>query len=228
MWANFRRVVGISEEVYSKIQSLRKNVWDNGNDSFAQSLGFTFDQFMNTGYICYLYLFNMWILFNVTDPFEILGSVIFFEFLFDLDEELANSIWFDRGKRFLKAGLVGLILQQTVQQEYSHTRDSYMEKVAKESSMTADEMEEFCKRCDDAKLPNDAAFLGSSEPDEMVELLVMEERVSQLRSMDSKTSVQHIGETKPRVYFSGFFASDSPMFERHSNLRAWTQWEKLL
>ncbi|CAJ1954615.1 unnamed protein product [Cylindrotheca closterium] len=228
VWANFRRVVGISEEVYSKIQSLRKNVWDNGNDSFAQSLGFTFDQFMNTGYICYLYLFNMWILFNVTDPFEILGSVIFFEFLFDLDEELANSIWFDRGSRFLKAGLVGLILQQTVQQENSHTRDTYMEKVFKESSMTKSEMKGLMKRCEDAKIPDGPAFLGTNEPDETIQLLVMEERVTQLRSMDSKTSVKRIDETKPRVYFSGFFASDSPMFERHAKLRAWTQWEKLL
>lgn len=220
--------MGISEDVYSKIQSLRKHVWDNGNDSLAQSLGFISDQFMNTGYICYLYLFNMWILYNVSDPFEILGSVIFFEFLFDLDEELANSQWFDRGKRFLRAGLVGLILQQTIQQEHTYTRDTFMKKIASEISMTDEEMQQLCKRCDAANIPAGSSFLGTNEPDEIIQLLVMEERVSQLRSMDSKTSIRRVEGEKPRVYFSGIFGSDSAMFERHANLRAWSQWEKLL
>jgi len=228
IWENFRLVVGISEEVYSKIQSLRKNVWDNGNDSFWQAMGFTFDQFMNTGYVCILYLFNIWILFNVSDPFELLGSVIIFEFLIDLDEEFANSKWWDRGQRFLKAGLVGLILQQTLQQDSTNTRQSYFEKVAKETHMNDNDIDELNKRCDDAKIPSDSAFLGRNEPDELIQLLVMEEKVSQLRSMDSKTSIQHIFGEKPRVYFSSFFGSDKPLFERHTKLRAWSQWEKLL
>eukprot|EP00980_Cylindrotheca_fusiformis_P030206 scaffold24532_cov157-Cylindrotheca_fusiformis.AAC.9 len=227
-WANFLRVVGISEEVYSKIQSLRKNVWNNGNDSLAQSFGFTGDQFMNTGYICFLYLFNMWILFNVTDPFEILGSVIFFEFLFDLDEEVANSQWWDKRKRFLKAGVVGLIIQYTVQQEDTHTREAYFEKVRKELSLTAEQIQELSKKCDDVGLPSGAAFLGTNEPDEMIQLLTMAERVGMLRQMDSKASVKSFFSTKPDVFFSGIFGSDSAMFQRHSSLRSWSQWEKLL
>ena len=154
----------------------------------------------------------MWILFRITDPFDILGSVIFFEFLFDLDEELASSIWFDRGQRFLKAGLVGLIVQQTVQQDYTNTRDLYLEKVAREMYMSDEELDALYKRCDAAKIPADKKFLGRNEPDETIQLLVMEERVSQLRSMDCKTSVQNVVDVKPRIYFSGFFGTDRPLF----------------
>jgi hypothetical protein len=123
---NLKHVAGISESVNSRIQSLRKIVWDNGNDSLAQSLGYTGDLFMNTGYKCYLYIFNMFILYNVSDPFEILGSVIIFEFLFDLDEDIASTPWWDEGKRFLKAGVVEMIMQSTIRREYTTTRLSYM------------------------------------------------------------------------------------------------------
>ena len=94
--------------------------------------------------------------------------------------------------------------------------------------MVEDGMESLRKRCDAVNLPDDAKFLGMSEPDEIMQLLVMEERVSQLRSMDSKTSFKHVYCQKPRVYFSGIAGSDSAMFERHEKLRAWSQWEKLL
>jgi hypothetical protein len=183
---------------------------------------------MNTGYIAFLYLFNMWILFNVTDPFEILGSVIFFEFLFDLDEDVANSEWWDKRKRFLKAGVVGLIMLATVQQEDTHTRQAYLKKVGKELSLTEEEIEDLDQKCEDAGLPSGAAFLGSNEADEMMQLLTMAERVTVLRQMDGKASVKYLLAQKPKVYFTGIFGSDSALFQRHSKLRAWSQWEKLL
>ena len=51
VWSSFNTVVGISDEVYSRLQSLRKIVFDNGNDSTAQSLGYIADIFINTGYV---------------------------------------------------------------------------------------------------------------------------------------------------------------------------------
>lgn len=183
---------------------------------------------MNTGYICCLYLFNMWILFNVTDPFEILGSVIFFEFLFDLDEDVANSEWWDKRKRFLKVGVVGLIMQVTVQQEDTFTRDAYLKKVGKELSLTEEEIQDLNQKWEDAGLPSGAAFLGSNEADEMIQLLTMAERVKVLRQMDGKASVRYLVAENPKVFFSGIFGSDSALFQRHSKLRAWSQWEKIL
>ena len=127
--SDFHEITGLASSTVSRVQSLRTILWENGNDSFYQSLGYTTDLFMNTGYICYLYIFNIWILFNVSDPFELLGSVIFFEFLFGLDEEIADSRWWDtRGKRFLRAGVVGCIIQNTIRRERCQSSDVYLNK----------------------------------------------------------------------------------------------------
>jgi len=237
------------------IQSLRKICWDNGNDSFGQSIGYTVDLFMNTGtlaigglpivlpvllgvqfltllyagYICYLYIFNMWILYNVSDPFEILGSVIIFEFLFDLDEEIAQTGWWDEGHRFLKAGVVGNILQNTIRREYTATRDVYLEKLG--TTLSAEEKAETVMRFDAVGLPKDSDFLSGVEDASEIRLLTIEERIHNLRYAESKASFpddDDLYEEKPEVYFSRFSGPwDCAIFERHQFLRKWSSWEKL-
>ena len=226
--SNFNRVAGISETVGSRVQSLRRIVWDDGNDSFTQSLGYTGDLFMNTGYLCYLYIFNMFILYNVSDPFEILGSVIFFEFLFDLDEEIASTSWWDGRKRFFRAGVVEVMMQTVIRREYTATRDTYTAKLG--ALLSRQERMEVIKRLDEAGIPDNSAFISGEEGDMDIGLLTIGEWVERMRELESRASVQgdFTDGSKPKAYFGISFGLDAAMFERHVDLRAWSQWEKLL
>lgn len=186
--------------------------------------------FMNTGYICLLYLFNMWILFNVNDPFEVLGSVVFFEFLFTLDEEIAASSWWDDRFRFLKAGVVGMIMQSTIRREHSINRRLYVERLG--TVLTENERKKILHEMEKRGIPDDKTFLrvGDDDDDEDMELLTIAELVERNRASESRAALPEeyyfSDSRKPKVYFS--LASDCAMFERHCDLRAWKQWETLL
>ena len=201
-------------------------MWDKGNDSVAQSLGYTVDLFMNTGYNCYLYLFNIWILFNVSDPFELLGSVIFFEFLINLDEEIAETQWWDNGNRFLKSGIISCIMQNTIRRDYVSSCEEYLEHMGKTLSDT--ELAETRRRLKNEGLYDSPDFLHGTETEGEM-LLTVSERVERLRQSDSKKTLRdkydEQSATKPQVYFSGFMSTEWPLFERHRDLRSWYQWE---
>ena len=183
---------------------------------------------MNTGYICLLYLFNMWILYNVNDPFEVIGSVVFFEFLFTLDEEIAASSWWDDRFRFLKAGVVGIIMQSTIRREFSTSPKLYVERLG--TVLTPNEKKRILHEMDEKDLPNDETFLRGTDHDDDMELLTIAELVERNRASESRAALRddyyYSNARKPRVYFS--LASDCAMFERHRDLRAWKQWESIL
>jgi hypothetical protein len=63
---------------------------------------------------------------NASDPFEILGYVIFFEYIFTLDEDMVSTPWWDEGKRFLKTGVAEMIMKSTLRREYTTTRSLFM------------------------------------------------------------------------------------------------------
>lgn len=225
IWSEFYKVVGLADDTHSRIQSLRKIMWDKGNDSFFQSLGYTVDLFMNTGYNCYLYLFNIWILFNVSDPFELLGSVIFFEFLINLDEEIVETKWWDDGKRFLKTGIVSCIMQNTIRRDITDTCEKYLEKMGKTMSPT--EIDQVRNLLNQEGLWGSPDFLHGQEMEGEM-LLTISERVERLRQAESKKTLRDryddSSSAKPAVHF-GFMSSERPLFERHHDLRSWYQWE---
>jgi hypothetical protein len=51
--------------------------------------------------------------------------MIFFEFLFDLDEEIAGTDWWDEGNRFLKAGVLGMIMQKLLSEKVTACSSTY-------------------------------------------------------------------------------------------------------
>eukprot|EP00934_Nitzschia_sp_Nitz4_P006971 Nitzschia sp. Nitz4//scaffold174_size87051//69494//71894//NITZ4_005120-RA/size87051-snap-gene-0.116-mRNA-1//-1//CDS//3329538905//6961//frame0 len=229
LWSNFRRVAGLTDNVSSRIQSLRRITWDTGNDSFAQSLGYTIDMFMNTGYVCYLYMFNIWILFNVSDPFELLGSVIIFEFLFDLDEEIAGAPWWDGENRFLKAGIISIIIQNTIRRDSVEHTEAYFDMLGE--TLTPQEREEAQENLRQAGIPEDFCFLYGTEDEEGGALSTVSERVERLRNLESKASLSGTKVSDESNWWEQFLdplAWDQTVFEAHQDLRAWSQWEILL
>lgn len=219
-------MAGNSQNTSSRIRSLRRITWDEGNDNFFQSVGYTVDLFMNSGYVCLLYLFNIWILYNVSDPFELLGSVIFFEFLFDLDEEIAQASWWDRKKRYLKAGIVSSIIQNTIRRSIFADAETYVKKMG--ATLTKSELELVKRRFEEAGLPTDRDFVHGPESDEG-HLLTVAERVDRLRRIESKATLpdEYDEEAATTVYDSIACKRQKCMFQRHEDLRAWSQLEVL-
>lgn len=201
--------------------------WEEGNDTFLQSIGFTVDLFMNSGYVCLLYLFNMWILYNVSDPFELLGSVIFFEFLFDLDEEIARTSWWDKNARLLKAGIVSTIMQNTIRRSTLLDSTTYLDKMG--GTLSDDEKDLVKSRFKESGLPDDNDFVHGEESEEG-HLLTVAERVDRLRNIESKATLADeykSGDSNRNIVVSMLCNSPGAVFERHEDLRAWSQWEIL-
>ena len=218
--------MGISDEVYSKLQSLRKIVFDNGNDSTTQTLGYISDIFINTGYVSLMYLFNVWILFHVENAFEILGAVVFFEFLVDLDETFATSGWWDKKKRWLRAGIISQMMQQIIATDHTFTSRMYVERYGHHMRCLGMTNSDLVKLFDKAQLPNDESFLGSEESNHLIGVWTLEERLKYKRLSDTKSTRHLIKNHKEDTYFK--FLSDSPIFQRHRRLRTWSQWQILL
>jgi len=232
---NFINVVGVLDTVTSRVRSLRNIVWENGNDSISQSLGFSLDLFMNTGYICLLYTFNIYILFNISDPFEIIGSVLFFEFLMDLDEELANTAWWDNGKRFFKAGVVGLILQSEVKEKNTVTKEAFLKRFISKVMLSSPqkEIDEFLHNVEQENLPDDSSFLQHQRGKnaEEINLLTISEKIIKKRDEYYVKIFEDasLEDEKQEVFFDSFlFTTDAAIFERHVACRAWSQWEKII
>ncbi len=181
---------------------------------------------MNSGYICILYLFNMWILYNVSDPFEILGSVIFFQFVFDLDEEIARSSWWDGNKRLLRAGIISTILQNAIERSMLVDSHTYLTTMGK--TLTKHEMDSVRRRFDELGVPRDLDFLHGTESEEG-HLQTVEERVDRLRGIESKTMLPDLHEenSKQSNFFAKLRLHRNKLFDRHEDMRAWSQWEIL-
>ena len=226
IWANFINVAGTSDATSSRIRSLRRITWEEGNDSFLQSVGCSVDLFMNTGYILLLYMFNIWILYNVSDPFEVLGSLIFFEFLFNLDEEIAQSSWWDGDKRLLRAGIVSVILQNTIRRSTLVDADTFLKEIGKTLSQV--ELLEVKNQFQSSGiLKNGRDFLHGAETDEG-RLLTVTERVDDLRGVDSVKTLAAEGKENPSTnpsWFSNWWENRNDIFDRHKDLRAWSSWE---
>jgi len=225
---NFRRIICGSDSAYSRILNIRKRIWEDGNDNFPQSIGYVFDLFMNTGYVCVLYIYNMYILFNTIDAFNILSSVVVFELLLNLDEEIAASSWWDDGGRWMKAGIIEMILQQTIRREYNHSWDQYFSHFSQ--SLTKAQRQQVQERFVSAGF-TEITFLVGSESHDTITLLTIGERIEQKRWREAEE--EGIADSsqldKQDVYFGGLLTYGiAAVFQKHQNYRAWLQWEQLL
>jgi hypothetical protein len=77
---------GNVDTTYSRVNSMRKVVWDQGDDSFLQQLGYKTEMYMNTAYICLIYSFTLFILFNTKDPLDIVLNALAIEFIHEVSK----------------------------------------------------------------------------------------------------------------------------------------------
>lgn len=122
---SFYNVLGAADTAYSKLQSLRHEIWKQRKDRVGQIVGYQMDISMNTAYVCLLYMLNVLVIINTNSAFEIILNALAFEFVIDLDHEFAKSNWWDADKRWIRAGAIELILQNTINKRMLKSKDRF-------------------------------------------------------------------------------------------------------
>jgi len=108
---HFYNTAGTADNLYSKMMSLRKTIFVQGDDSIGQMVGFKLDLYMNTAFECLLYSANLYMIFHTNDILDVILNSLAIEFVHQLDEGFVESNWYDPKKRFIKAGAINLVLQ---------------------------------------------------------------------------------------------------------------------
>ena len=72
-YSRFCNIFGDSEDTISRLNSLRKYVYDQDEDGLISAkIGYRLDMSMNTTYHCLLYLLTLFMLYTYNDPVEII------------------------------------------------------------------------------------------------------------------------------------------------------------
>jgi len=85
----------------SKMDEVRRQVFESGDDTLFMQLGYKLDIYANSVYMCVLMTLMLFILFITDDIFSIILNALALEFVASLDEEISKAEWFDeRGEAF--------------------------------------------------------------------------------------------------------------------------------
>ena len=123
---SFFRSLGDGNDAHSKIMSLRKNMWERGDDfNLGQMVGYKCDLYMNTGYVCILYTLNLFILFATDSVLEMLLDAIAMNFILDLDEDFASAEWWDPNRRWARGGALELVLGTTLRKSCLESSEKF-------------------------------------------------------------------------------------------------------
>jgi len=233
-YVTFYNVQGAADSVFSRLLSLRRMVWDQGDDSLMQMVGFKWDIFMNTAYQALLMMLNIYVILSTKDVIEVVLNSLAFIFIDRIDEDVAKSGWYDHDKRWLTAGAIETGLQATVQLRVLASPKLFSEKfdIHEELILTV---------CDDdsSLLCNHRiAGIDTNDP----QYMTTEERIQLICgkvAQDSKNRYA-IEEYKKRPVYFGLLESalasisrgklvySDPMFERFKAWRTWSRWDKVL
>ena len=113
-WRQFFKVSGASDTTYSRINSLRREIWNQNEDTIIQQVGYKLDHHMNIGFTTLVYWSMLFLLFNTPHPLDIILNALAIEFIHQFDERLADSEWWDPENRFIKAGTIEMVLRSTL------------------------------------------------------------------------------------------------------------------
>jgi len=108
---NFFASSGEGETSKERLNSLRKVIWDTGDDTLWMQIGYKINKYANGFYVAILMTIMLFILFLTDDIFSIILNALALEFVHNLDEELATGDWFDPGARYISAGVTELVIR---------------------------------------------------------------------------------------------------------------------
>ncbi|KAH9254838.1 hypothetical protein BASA81_007088 [Batrachochytrium salamandrivorans] len=117
--------LGESPSLRSRLNSLRLLSWQQGDDTISQKVGFKMDRYMNSVYIALTNLVMMFALFLTNNTVDIILNALAVEFITSFDEEVANTLWFDANKRFLRASVIECEIAAVVLLEHMNNPKSF-------------------------------------------------------------------------------------------------------
>mmetsp|Transcript_10127 Transcript_10127/g.18616 ORF Transcript_10127/g.18616 Transcript_10127/m.18616 type:complete len:721 (-) Transcript_10127:87-2249(-) len=231
----FYRTTGEATTTYSRLNSLRAIVWKQADDSFLQRLGYKLDRYMNTSYLMFLYGTMLFILYNTSDVLDLLLNALAAEFVHQIDEEIAQSDWYDEDRRWITAGAWQLAVQSVLQIRI-------MENPA-----------EFCKRYDidlneysealgakSGHLPRIRKASLAEIDDKDPALLDPEEALFQMCDVYARRKKNMDGyeqfhkKLENFSFFDSFYMKLIPsknvsgIFDRTRSFRTWSRWNRII
>lgn len=214
---NLFHVVGAGRSVYSRILSLRRLVWFQGDDTMVQMFGFKIDIYMNTAYQVLLMIFNIFLILEETNPLDVVLNSLAFIFIARIDEEIAQSGWFDPDRRFLTAGAMSTAMQSTIQLRVLSSPELFSQKF----NIPKDNLMKYCDK--DANLFHnekvaraDASNLELMTDDEQINMLCMKvahETRNTNALQEYKKAPKYFGSIETMLGYIGLSYS-KPIFEK--------------
>lgn len=242
----FRNVIGIGGygrvHSYARIKSLRQIVSSRNNDRIGQAFGNIWDFYMNTLYVYFLYMLNIFNILNQASPTDVVLNALALEFVYKIDEEYAKSVWWDPNRRWLKAGTLEVAMQSFLRFRYLTSARLFADKF----KITEEEILLACDDdpsllYDDALSRNDRKDIANKDDSELFEHFCMEKSHKdslnkEVRNEFTKMSTV-FGKLEQKLFifidkltsFLGFNPFEELcVFNRHIGFRTWSRWEKIL
>ena len=113
-WYEFVKKIGDGDSDISRLQSLRRMVWELDEDTTLHKIGYRVDAFMCGIYLCLLYSANIAIIYFSNQVIDIILNALAIEFVSQLDELVVGSSWWDKDYRYLKAGAIEMVIRRYV------------------------------------------------------------------------------------------------------------------
>eukprot|EP00586_Coscinodiscus_wailesii_P020069 CAMPEP_0172493602 /NCGR_PEP_ID=MMETSP1066-20121228/25020_1 /TAXON_ID=671091 /ORGANISM="Coscinodiscus wailesii, Strain CCMP2513" /LENGTH=675 /DNA_ID=CAMNT_0013263825 /DNA_START=123 /DNA_END=2147 /DNA_ORIENTATION=- len=228
-YTQFYNVSGPADSTFSRILSLRRQLWLNANDTIAQMLGYKLDIYMNASYTCLLSMLNIYILTQTNDALEILLNALAFFFIERIDEDIVRSDWYDPKKNWISAAAVQLVMQTNIDLRSLKSSKIFSEKFAIEQDI----LEQACDN--DPRLFKNRS-LAEMDRDNTA-FMSDEERIEHMSgAIAERIGINYVVNEykKPRVYFGIIerfltpWTTTYPLFERTTSYQTWSRWEKVL
>lgn len=228
-YTNFFNVAGSADTTYSRLLSLRRQLWLQAEDTLLQMIGYRLDIYLSTSYVIVLSMLNIFVILYEESAIEIILNALAFAFIARIDEDLANSRWYDPERRWCEAGAVSMVMQTSLKLRWLSSTKLFSEhfQISEEKLLEA---------CD-----GDPTFLFntrvSNEDSTNLSFMTNVEKIKFMCAKIAERDGNHMALNeyrKPRIYFGmlerlfGRYFGLNPVFERFTGYRTWSRWENVL
>jgi len=211
-------VAGVAGTTFSRMNSLRRVVSNQNEDSITQIWGFKLDRWMNTAYLSALNVIMLYILLMTENVLDIILNALAIMFIHQIDENIANAGWWDGDLRWITAGTLELVIQSIVQtkvlknplllrKQYGITKEDYEKAMGSTSNSLFDSKQ--------ADLDEDDPVFNESKARRNVAFFDENRKYFGL-----------IEEMLAKVHFPG--AKHLAIFNRYEDYRVWSRWDDIL
>lgn len=225
----FYEVEGGVDTVYSRLLSLRRELWVQGDDSITQMIGFKLDIIMSTAYECALSMLNILVIRSTYNAMDVILNALAFTFIALIDQEIVKSAWWDPKNRWVTAGSIEVIMSSTVRLRWISSATLFEHNYG----IPEDSITNVCNGDKTLLLNHRVAKEDASKTD----CLTKQERILQLFSeVSEETNNPNAMDEykKPNIYFGVFetamgrFGYANPVFTNFKSYRTWSRWNKVL